>query len=191
MAVHQAVVLALALMALVAMPCVIALFICADNIFGRRRKPRRRRPSTRTRSVATTRQTWPPIWPTAWQERWLLLRLDRALEQGPIKRRLTGATPEPRGIPIEQIAVDLSRLDLQRLRLASHSRVWHIAVQRAYDDRLRLACGCLGLEQHLAELDGTDLEIERVRVEGELHAAGLSFGASEADRRRSPRQDQR
>jgi hypothetical protein len=191
MAVHQAVVLALALMALVAMPCVIALFICADDLFGRRRKARPRRPRTRTRSAVVRRRSWPPTWPTAWQERWLLLRLDRALEQGPIKRHLSNAAPEPCHIPIEQIVTDLSRLDRQRLNLASHSRVWHVAVQRAYDDRLRLACGCLGLEQHLTELDGTDLEIERVRVEGELHEAGLSFGVSEADRRRGPRQDQR
>jgi hypothetical protein len=50
-------------------------------------------------------------------------------------------------------------------------------VLRAYDDRLRLASQCLGVAEHLQELDGIDLEIERVRVEGVLQAAGLALRA--------------
>ena len=49
---------------------------------------------------------------------------------------------------------------------------------RAYDERLRLACRCLEVPEHLAELEGIDLEIERVRVEGELIGAGLVLGAA-------------
>ena len=48
-------------------------------------------------------------------------------------------------------------------------------MQRAYDDRLSLACLELEIPQHLRELTGVDLEIERVRVEGELEAAGLGL----------------
>ena len=38
---------------------------------------------------------------------------------------------------------------------------------------LAQACRCLGLCEHLCDLHGVDLEIERLRVEGELQAAGL------------------
>lgn len=88
-------------------------------------------------------------------------------------------------------ASDLRRLGRLRLGLATRNTMWHEAVRQAYDDRLRLACRGLGIEQHLAELDGLDLEIERVRVEGELRRTGLFFGASETDRRQDHGQDRR
>jgi hypothetical protein len=74
---------------------------------------------------------------------------------------------------IEQVAADLRRLGRLRLSVATTSPVWHAAILRAYDDRLRLACRSLGVAEHLERLDGMDLEIERVRVEGELVAKGL------------------
>lgn len=89
--------------------------------------------------------------------------------------------PAPAGPPIEQIAADLRRLGRQRLTLGARSPIWHTAVQRAYDERLCLACRSLGIEQHLAELDGLDLDIERVRVEGELLAAGLVLAGGDVD----------
>lgn len=42
-----------------------------------------------------------------------------------------------------------------------------------YDEALADACGCLDISQHLPELSGLDLEIERLRVEGALSAAGV------------------
>ena len=83
--------------------------------------------------------------------------------------------PKPTGPPIEQIAADLRRLGRQRIGVATRSPVWFAAVQRAYDDRLSLACLELEIPQHLRELTGVDLEIERVRVEGELEAAGIGL----------------
>jgi hypothetical protein len=98
----------------------------------------------------------------------------------------TGEAPQPRtpgddqawvaphGPAIEQIAADLRRLHRQRSAgPTTESLAWLLAVRRAYDDRLCLACTCLGVTEHLNELDGLDREIERVRVEGELQAAGL------------------
>lgn len=87
----------------------------------------------------------------------------------------------PTGPPIEQIAADLRRLGRQRTGVASRSPVWYAAVQRAYDERLALACAELEIPQHLAELTSVDLDIERVRVEGMLQAAGLRLVAAEAD----------
>lgn len=80
--------------------------------------------------------------------------------------------------PIEQIAHDLRRLDHQRRSGPTlESERWLAEVQRAYDDRLCLACRCLGLAEHLEPLRGMDRDIERVRVEGELQAAGLALRA--------------
>ncbi len=75
---------------------------------------------------------------------------------------------------IEQIAQDLRRLDRQRrVGPTRISQRWLAEVQRAYDERLCLACRCLGLTEHLDPLEGIDRDIERVRVEGQLEAAGL------------------
>jgi hypothetical protein len=92
------------------------------------------------------------------------------------RRRLTQVRP------IELVAADLRRLGRHRHGIAMRSQVWFIAVHRAYDDRLCVACGQLGIEQHLGELTGMDLDLERVRVEGLLLAAGLAFRDS-AERR--------
>jgi hypothetical protein len=94
---------------------------------------------------------------------------------------------DPAGPPIQQLAADLRRLGQQRIGVATRSPVWFAAVQRAYDDRLGLACHELEIVEHLCELTGIDLEIERVRVEGELQAAGLGLVSGDAERR----QDQR
>jgi hypothetical protein len=74
---------------------------------------------------------------------------------------------------IENLEADLRRLYRDRLGVATQSLVWHIAVLRAYDMRLRLASQCLGVPEHLEALTGMDLEIERLRIEHELEAAGL------------------
>ncbi|WP_239133998.1 hypothetical protein [Rugosimonospora africana] len=96
-------------------------------------------------------------------------------------------TTDPVGPPIEQIAADLRRLGQQRIGVATRSTVWFAAVQRAYDQRLGLACHELEIVEHLDELTGIDLDIERVRIEGELQNAGLTLVSVNAQRS----QDQR
>lgn len=146
----RAMVLAAALLALAALPVAIALVICADDITRDLRTRIRRRRERRT-----------------------LQRLDRMLGAQAIQ---ITALDERRQPTIQQLAADLRRLDRQRLGgVATQSRVWHAAVQQAYDDRLRLASHSLGVAEHLQHLDGVDLAIERVRVEGELQAAGLAL----------------
>jgi hypothetical protein len=204
----HAVLLVLALVALVLLPCAVALLVINADRWrlrlprgarlplarwrrGTRRRPRlsphpghQPDPGRNGKPSHSRRRIW-RITPqrSSWQERWMLIRLERALVDKPAEQRIVlDAMGRSDQLPIEQIASDLRRLGRQRLDLATRNPVWHEAVRRAYDDRLRLACGCLGITQHLAELDGVDLEIERVRVEGELHAAGLFFGGSDADR---------
>nr|WP_173042823.1 hypothetical protein [Phytohabitans flavus] len=144
----HAVVLALALVALVFLPCAVALFICADGVAARiRRRVREHRDSR------------------------ALHRLDRTFSE----QSISLAELDEHQPSIQQIAADLRRLDRQRFGVATRSKVWHAAVLLAYDDRLRLASRCLGVCEHLETLEGVDLEIERVRVEGELEAAGLTL----------------
>lgn len=78
--------------------------------------------------------------------------------------------------PIEQLAVDLRRLHRQRRAGPTReSQRWLAGVQRAYDLRLCLACEYLGVPEHLERLEGLDRDIERVRVEHQLEAAGLAL----------------
>jgi len=153
----HALVLPLALLALLCLPCLVAMLICADDLIDRAAYRLAERRESRKR-------------------RRLIVRLERALPG----RRSRPAEPEPGPDhpAIEEIAADLRRLGRQRLGVAASSSVWHAAVMRAYDERLRMACRCLEVPEHLAELEGIDLEIERIRVEGELIGAGLVLGAA-------------
>jgi hypothetical protein len=160
------VVLAATLCALLCLPCLVAVIICADDLLDRAAWTRGRRRQKRA-----------------------LRRLDRSLDKADLNKADfnkadlgktdAAAVPDPDtetaiGPTIEQIAADLRRLDRQRRGgVATESTAWLAAVLRAYDDRLRLASRCLGVAEHLEMLDGLDREIERIRVEGELQTAGL------------------
>jgi hypothetical protein len=139
-----------------------------------RRSRRTQRRLQRLAERAERRSEHPP--------RWRMRRIAWALRHTP-----RSVPAQPAGPPIEQVAADLRRLGQQRLGIATRSPVWFAAVQRAYDDRLQVACRELEVEEHLAELEGVDLEIERVRVEGALQAAGMTFGGSEAGQQRDLR----
>jgi hypothetical protein len=78
---------------------------------------------------------------------------------------------------LDQIEHDLRRLNRVRLTDAADCPKWRSAVDRAYDLRLCLACECLGLDEHLEPLEGMDRELERLRVESQLSAAGLTLHA--------------
>lgn len=148
-------VLALSILGVACLPAVVAAIVCADELIDR---------------VVCGVGDW---WERRWQRR-AIGRLDRAMADDPSGPGIDLSAFERMDRPsIEQIAADLHRLGRQRLTVASRSRTWQHAVQQAYDDRLRLASQALGVTEHLSRLDGVDLEIERVRVEGELRAVGL------------------
>ncbi|MGI5245807.1 hypothetical protein [Dactylosporangium sp. CA-139066] len=105
-------------------------------------------------------------------------QLSKAAQQVTTMRNARAATP-----PIEQVAGDLRRLNRLRESVATRSRVWFVAVQEAYDEGLCTACAQLDVEEHLGELGGVDLELERLRVEGELERAGLVLRNAEAQQR--------
>ena len=133
-----------ALLALLLLPCLVAVLASSERRAARRRWSRR--PADDVLA---------------------LRRVDRDLRRDtPLP---TVATPS-----LGQLATDLRRLSHQRHNgLCRESVRWHEAVVRAYDTRLLMACQQLGVDEHLEPLDGMDRELERMRMEGELVAAGL------------------
>jgi hypothetical protein len=140
---------------------VLALLALPRALFGRRGAD----------ETAPHRRDWAcrPV-----EETQALHELDLALQQRDAVPVLDDA-PAP---AIEEIARELRRLDRQRRGGPTcESERWLAAVQLAYDERLCLACRCLGVTEHLRPLEGMDREIERVRVEGALQAAGVALRA--------------
>jgi hypothetical protein len=102
--------------------------------------------------------------------RWLVTAI-----RGSRTRDALEAVPEHR--PIEVIAREARRLG-HRFRETRHgvSFVKSEAVRRAYDGVLAEACDALGLPHLLAVLgDGSELDVERQRVERLLHIWGLEL----------------
>ncbi|GAA0381472.1 hypothetical protein GCM10009541_25020 [Micromonospora gifhornensis] len=150
--------LSLALAAVVCVPALIALVVCADEVLDR----------------VTCRFA---EWRERGRERRLITRLNQAVAVEDLADPdVLGALDRPDRRPLEQLAADLRCL--RRDRVGGAAVVWHSSVLDAYDDRLRLACRALGIPEHLAELTGIDQQIERVRIEGELDAAGLRLPAT-------------
>lgn len=169
MGVGRAALVALAVLAVCSLPAAFALIFCADEILDR--------------LVCGFSE-----WRERRRERRTIARLDRAIEADSLTRDIDlSAFDRDDRRPLEQIAADLRRLGRHRLAAADRSAVWHGAVIGAYDERLRTACRALGIAEHLTELDGVDREIERVRVEGLLHAAGLALPAARAGHRQRHR----
>lgn len=161
MAIPHTLVLALAMMTLLCLPAIVAAIVCADELIERA-----------VRALHEARLSR--------RERRAISRLDRAIGPVATAEALTAVGDRP---PIEHIAADLQRLGRQRLAIANRSQVWQTAVTRAYDEQLARACACLGIEEHLSELTEVDLEIERLRVEGELQSAGMILPTADAERR--------
>jgi len=140
-------VLGAALLALLCLPCAVAVLVGGDQLAGRRVWVRHGRANAAT-----------------------LRRLDRRMSAEMI------LPPPRRPVCIEQIAADLRRLDKQRQAgPTTCSEVWTAAVIKAYDERLHLASECLGVTEQLRDLEGAARDSERLRVEIELESAGLSL----------------
>jgi len=132
--------------ALLCLPCAVTMVVCADALPRRRAWSRNGRRETRA-----------------------LRRLDRQLSGAP-----AGHRPPAEPLCLDEVAADLRRLGRQRRGgPTTGSAVWLNAVVRAYDDRLLIASEAYGVKHHLTELEGMDRDLERVRLEERLRAAGL------------------
>ncbi|MFI6241695.1 hypothetical protein ACIBEF_17650 [Micromonospora sp. NPDC050795] len=169
MGVGHALMLGLAFLAVATLPAAFALLFCYDEILDR---------------VVCG---WSE-WRDRRREKRTIAKLDRAIEADALTRDIDlSEFDSVDRRPLEQLAADLRRLGGQRVGGSGRSMVWHSALLQAYDDRLRLACRALDIAEHLAELEGVDQEIERVRVEGVLHAAGLALPAARPGQRQRHR----
>jgi hypothetical protein len=133
----------LALMTMVAVPCLLVLVVFADAFVSTMRRQRRR------------------IQRAAWHVANSAAPAEDETDQF-----------DPTGPPLEKIAAEIHRLNFAR-RTAGTGTSRFVAATRAYDRRLGHACRALEIDEHLTELDGVDLELERLRVEGELLGAGF------------------
>jgi hypothetical protein len=204
-AVVRALELAVALIALVTLPCAIAAMICADElILSVRAAVRNRRDRwaeqrilhQMERSLAPHRAFLAPVSSFLAPVSSMLAAVGSSTSSVDeehtghgwlsrpagvwasltARRQEVVAVPEPISAahpPFERIAADLRRLGSDRLGIGQRNELWHTAVERAYDVKLHEACQALGIAEHLEELDGMDREIERLRIEGELIAAGV------------------
>ncbi|MER5458866.1 hypothetical protein ABT008_29275 [Micromonospora sp. NPDC002389] len=165
MEVLRSLLLALSLAGVVLLPVLIVLVVGADDVVGRV-----------TYGCSQ--------WRARRRERRLIAALHRSVAgDGIAVRADLDALDRHDRRPLEEIAADLRCLRRERVGGVGAAVVWHSSVLDAYDDRLRLACRALGVTEHLAELTGVDRQIERVRVEGELDAAGLRLPATHPGQR--------
>jgi hypothetical protein len=142
-AVLEALAILLALSTLAMLPCLVVIVLFADAFLNGVRIQRRR-----------------------------LYRLDRRAAATADDADDAESPPEASGPPLEQIAAEIHRLTYAR-RTATPGTPRFVAATRAYDRRLAHACRALEIDEHLDELDGVDLDLERLRVEGELLGAGF------------------
>jgi hypothetical protein len=163
----HAVLVVVALAALLCLPCLLAALITADRLVERVQQ-----------SVCGIGTRW-----RSWRREAMLRRLTGLDRHHLLHRHGHRSAEAPAGPPIEVVAADLRRLGRQRSGAASSSPFWFAAVERAYDERLVLACRELEIPQYLGELTGLDLDIERVRVEGQLEASGVRLAVLDIDRR--------
>ncbi|TWJ24419.1 hypothetical protein JD76_04569 [Micromonospora endolithica] len=153
--------LGLAVLAVLGLPVLLAAVCCADELLDR---------------IACGVGGWRQ----RRHDRRTIADLDRAVDAETLTRGIDmSGFDRPDRRPLEQLAADLRRIGGRRR--GGRAVVWHDTARQAYDDRLRMACAALGFTEHLAELTGADREIERVRMEGLLHDAGLTLPAVRAE----------
>ncbi len=145
MVIPHTVVLVAALLAVLVLPCAVAVAVRADS--------------------SAVRRAW---WRRGRRDRPALRRLDRALRDTDLPA--AGTAPS-----LAQVEAELRRLGAQRLGgPTAGSRLWTAAVDRAYDEWLQLACRYLRVTAHLpGPGDDLDRDLERLRVEARLADAGL------------------
>lgn len=157
-----------AVTAVATLPCLVLIALSHDDVFVRFGKAVRRWWPRRLRRSRMRLSGY------GWRERRRLSRLDRTFG------RRSAPAVDPEWPPIEKIAADLRRLRRHRTGIALRSPVWFAAVEKAYDDRLALACERLGITTYLDNVTGVDREVERMRLEAALEAAGLRLRGFEA-----------
>lgn len=110
----------------------------------------------------------------------ILVRLGRiidAIEKVLRRRKQRRGGPEPSGRPIEMLAADVRRLRREcALVPAGAPMARRRAIQLAYDDALVETAASLGVAEQVSAFPiGTQRDLERLRLEAELEAAGIAL----------------
>ena len=109
---------------------------------------------------------------------WFILRAPSTVDAvgAYLRRRRRG--PEPACPPIERLAADLRRVHRTLAEYPPGTpAVRRRATRQAYDALLAQACTAVDVSHRLDTLaEGVDREVERLRVEEALRAAGVSVG---------------
>jgi hypothetical protein len=166
----------LGVIALLGMPAAIAAVICADEVVDsmRQRAEHARESWHEQRALDRLERAFAPAPPAGppWANAARVASdvLSSARESVALfaVQRLNAAGFAPAWLPVA--AVPAAELSFEEVV------AWLRAVPRQdaeYDEALAAACRCLGISEHLGEVSGLDLEIERLRVEGALTDAGL------------------
>ncbi|MGH8794673.1 MAG: hypothetical protein ACRDXX_18755 [Stackebrandtia sp.] len=118
---------------------------------------------------------------------WVIVNADAAVDR--VGRTAARLRPHvPARPPVEEIAARLRTLAARLEATPLHAAQRRADLLDAYDATLRQACAAVEVPQYLSQLNGDDLHLERVRVEGSLEQAGLRLRRSTAARRlRKPR----
>lgn len=103
---------------------------------------------------------------------WVIVNADTAADRA----GRTVARLRPGGSPsVEKLAVRMRSISAELEELPSRAAEQRAELIEHYDVLLRRACFTLCIEHYLDRLNGSDLVIERLRVEGELEAAGVKL----------------
>jgi hypothetical protein len=106
---------------------------------------------------------------------WGIVRVPRLVDA--VGERIRSRQATPKGLPIEQLAADLRRVHRLLVQCPDGTpMVRRVATRDAYDELLRQACAAVDVRHELDELpEGMERDMERLRVEEALRAAGLTI----------------
>ncbi|MGH8875987.1 MAG: hypothetical protein ACRD0P_01370 [Stackebrandtia sp.] len=103
---------------------------------------------------------------------WVIVNADDAADRAnKTVAKLRHHSPAHR--PIEDTAARLRVLAAELAAIPRDAAARRAELTDRYDAVLREACATMDIPQYLSRLTGDDADVERLRVEGELEAAGL------------------
>lgn len=103
---------------------------------------------------------------------WVIVNADDATERaGKTVAKLRPHSPAHP--PIEDTAARLRELAAALADTSADAVLRRAELTDRYDLALRQACATMDVPQYLTRLSGADADMERLRLEGELEAAGL------------------
>lgn len=103
---------------------------------------------------------------------WVIVNADDAADRA--GKTVAKLRPHvPAHPPIENTAARLRDLSAELADTPSDAALRRAELTDRYDLALRQACATMDIPQYLTRLSGGDADVERLRLEGELEAAGL------------------